>query len=330
MAGLHFLLMRHLYEGPRFLLQPFSYGYFVALLLFSAAEGGRAELLTLFSVILTLRVVAIGLCVHSGVYFTTEFSYLDRFVYMWHEAAYLMGYFAEVLAAYLWAPKLLRTIAVLGVSKIGQEIQVAGKRPPDIRTAFLLYLNLRDFTGLSAKQSPAQVMRLLRDYHDKATDVITRNGGQVQSKEGDGILAHFGVNRAENKAAAKGMACLEELINTFDLWNQERAAQSESFVECGFSGLVANFFLEKKAEGDRLDLSLVSESVNLIKCLEKHNKTINSRVSTTRQTLEMAAAQGFILSSYVRSLPKEKIQDLPFKLDIVVLAERRDPKRDAA
>lgn len=330
MAGLHYWLMLHLNEGPRFLLQPFSYGYFVALLLFSAAEGGRVELLTLFSAVLTLRIAAIVACVKSGVYFTTEFSYLDRFVYLWHEGAYLMGYFAEVLAAYLWAPKQVKVRTVVASGRGVQEIDVAAKKAPDIRTAFLLFLDIRDYATLSAKLSPGQMRRLLREFHDKASETIVRHAGQIESKEGGGILAHFGVDRAEPKSAAKGMTCVEELIATLDNWNQERAAQNEPLVEVGFSGVVANFFLEKKGDGQRLDLSLVGESVNLIKCLEKHNPSINARVSTTRQTLEMAAAQGFVLSSYVRSLPKEKIKDLSFKLDIVVLAERTDPKREAA
>ncbi len=334
MAGLTYVLMVHVKEGPRFLLQPFSYGFFISLLVFSAAEAGRAELLTTLSNVLILRVMALALCLRSGVVFNLEFSYLDRFVYLGHEAAYFAGFFATSAAAYFWAPKKIvsRFSAVALKDELSAGIASAAKKAPEIRTAFLLYINICDFAAVSAKASPGQVRRLLREYHNRTEELIARHGGQIQSKEGSGMLAHFGVKSSDSKAAAKGMSCLEELIACLDHWNQDRAAQNEFFVECGFSGVVANFFLEKKSQMERLDLDLVGESVNLIKQLENHNLKINARASTTRQTLEMAAAQGFVLSSYVRSLPKEKIDSLPFKLDVVVLAERpqADAKRKSA
>lgn len=318
MAGFSYLLMDQVHEGPRFLLQPFGYGFFISLLVFAAAEGGRAELLIVLSAVLCLRVAALALCVRDGVVFTPEFTYLDRFVYLGHEAAYFVGFFATSAAAYFWAPKRVIARSLAGTNGIA----LAEKKGPEIRTAFLLFIDIREYAAVSAKSSPGQLRRLLREYHDKSGEVISRHGGEIQNKEADGILAHFGIVKGDNKAAAKGMACMEEMLVTLDQWNQERAAQNESFVECGLSGVVANFFLEKKTEAGRLDINLVGESVNLIKRLEKHNKNINARATTTRQTLEMAAAQGFVLSSYVRSLPKEKIDSLPFKLDIVVLAER--------
>jgi len=333
-AGLMLALKVHLPEGARFLLEPFAFPFVLAHLVFVSRENNGAMLLACGGLAAAFRLGAVAFALSQGVIFTAEYAYLDRFAFLGHEVAWIVGIVGVTFAGLVPREKLMPSHTRSAVPKADEDtklpLAVSDRKGPEIRTGFLIFVDIRDFSNLSNKQSPGQVRRLLRDYHERFDAVIGRHGGTVENRDGDGILGHFGIHRNDPTSAKSGMSCLEEMLSVADQWNEERAAQNECFVECGFSGVVANFFIEKKGNSDRLELSLVGESVNLIQHLEKHNKKISARASTTRQTLEMAAAQGFVLSNYVRSLPKEKIENLNFKLDIVVLAERAAPKEEKA
>ncbi len=340
--GLMVALKLHLPEGPRFLLEPFLYPFLISQIIFTAWESGRSGAVLAGVTAVSLRLAAVLFALSNGVIFTRDYAYLDRFVFWGQEIAWFTGLAVTTLAGYWKADKAPVRVRVGHSEKAEpvistgnaptstQAIAPADKRGPEIRTGFLIFVDIRDFQGLTNTHSPGQIRRLLREYHDRFDAVILRNGGTIENREGDGILAHFGIHKTDPVSAKNGMTCLEQMLGVLDHWNEERAGQNEPFIECGFAGVVANFFIEKRSANERLDLKLVGESVNLIQNLEKHNKKIQARASTTRQTIEMAAAQGFVLSSYVRSLPKEKIDNLAFRLDIVVLAERAKPATDKA
>ncbi len=337
-CGLMLALKRHLPEGPRFLLEPIVYPFLISQIVFAAWECGRSGAIVAGLLAMGLRAAAVVYAQWNGVIFTRDYAYLDRFVFWGQEIAWFTGLAVTTLACFWRAEKAVRKSRrvepVVNSADVttspSHAVAPADKRGPEIRTGFLIFADIRDFSRLSGTMSPGQVRRLLREYHDKFDRLIGRHGGTIENRDGDGILAHFGLHKIDPVSAKNGMTCLEEMLGVLDHWNEERAAHNEPFVECGFAGVVANFFIEKRGNSDRLDLKLVGESVNLIQNLEKHNKKIGAKASTTRQTLEMASAQGFVLSSYVRSLPKEKIDNLSFKLDIVVLAERAKAPADKA
>ncbi len=55
----------------------------------------------------------------------------------------------------------------------------------------ILFMDIRNFTAWSERESPATVARMLEEYYDVAEEVIARFGGSPPAFIGDGVLTRF-------------------------------------------------------------------------------------------------------------------------------------------
>ena len=73
---------------------------------------------------------------------------------------------------------------------------VAEGRVPSLggetRELTIWFSDIADFTSLSERMAPGELVRLLNDYFSEMTDVLERHGGFVDKYIGDAILAVFG------------------------------------------------------------------------------------------------------------------------------------------
>ena len=83
-------------------------------------------------------------------------------------------------------------------------------RSGEIRTAAVLFCDIRDFTRLSQHLSPYDLIFMLNRHFFQMADVIERNGGHVQKFIGDAIMAIFGMDDAADTPlrAIKPLPCL--------------------------------------------------------------------------------------------------------------------------
>lgn len=198
----------------------------------------------------------------------------------------------------------------------------APARNNDMRQAGLLCIGVRGFP----KVFPAGA----HEYHARLTRLVQKHGGRGEPLKGtESFLTHFGVEAPSATAAADALRALDELIAETDAWNTERRARGEKPLRFSFACAVANAAPGTATE--KFDLSVVAESVNLATRMEKYNLKIHARALTTRQTLEMACAQGYQVTSYVRALLKQQMDGVSFPIDVVVLAEEeKDSVPEAA
>lgn len=98
--------------------------------------------------------------------------------------------------------------------------------PPELggerEVVTVLFLDFADFTPLSERLPPDDVVRILNDYYAFLTNVITENGGYLDKIMGDGFMALFNapstcVDHAL-RAVRSAVAMRREVIN----WNNGR------------------------------------------------------------------------------------------------------------
>jgi len=89
------------------------------------------------------------------------------------------------------------------------------------REVTFLVSDLRDFTGLSSKLTPKEVIKILNRYFENMVEVIAKYRGTVSEFMGDGILSFFGAPLQSVDDPARAVACAIEMQNAISEINAE-------------------------------------------------------------------------------------------------------------
>ena len=161
----------------------------------------------------------------------------------------------------------------------------------EMRTVTVMMSDLRNFTPMSDKLNPDQVVALLNVYLSKMVDVIMKYGGTIDEFIGDAILVIFGapITEGPEKDAARALACAVEMQLAMEEVNQMVAQfglKEKGIDELGMGiGLntgevvVGNIGSEK-----RMKFSVVGSPVNLTARIESF--TLAGQILISGTTLE--------------------------------------------
>ena len=92
----------------------------------------------------------------------------------------------------------------------------------ELREAAILFIDLRGFTPLAERLSPAQVMRCCPTIRRGWWGRSTAHGGSIDKFLGDGILGELRRDRAWPRYAADAAAAVEEVVTAALAWAEER------------------------------------------------------------------------------------------------------------
>ena len=89
--------------------------------------------------------------------------------------------------------------------------RVVATRTGEARNVTIFFSDIANFTALSERLSPYDVMYLLNRYFVQAGDIIERNGGFIDKFVGDGLMAIFGVEDQADAPLRSVNAALQTL-----------------------------------------------------------------------------------------------------------------------
>jgi len=143
----------------------------------------------------------------------------------------------------------------------GQRILAGRIRQGDVESleAALLLCDLRDFTRISNRLAPAEVLAFLNNYFDQVVPEIVRNGGEVVKFIGDAILAFFHSDagpRAACDAAFRAACGIQDRLG----------AQSAAMppLRAGTGLHHGQISYGNIGSGRRLDFTVIGRDVNLL------------------------------------------------------------------
>ncbi|HSH05805.1 MAG TPA: AAA family ATPase [Anaerolineae bacterium] len=145
----------------------------------------------------------------------------------------------------------------------------------------VMFADIRSFTSLSERMTPAENFRFVNDYLSQVSPVIRQHYGFIDKYIGDEIMALF--PRSADDALAAAVA-LQEAVAAYNI---ERPEQAD--IAIGVSLHQGSVMFGTVGEVARMEGTVISDAVNLASRLEKLNKQYGTSIIVSESTL--AAAQ---------------------------------------
>jgi adenylate cyclase len=188
------------------------------------------------------------------------------------------------------------------------------------RDAAILYVDIRDFTTITAAMPPDELIALLAEYQARLIPPILAYDGSTEKYLGDGMMASFGAIAWRATYAADALRAAEGILSVCDAWNAERRAAGEQPLDVRAAITAGRVVVGAVGGESRLEYAVVGFPVNLAAKLEKHAKVEGVRALCTRMAFERALAQGWSPTSHSEVRPRRSVAGVSEPVDLVVLA----------
>lgn len=182
--------------------------------------------------------------------------------------------------------RYLNPLVVSELLEKSDELQLGGKEI--VGTVF--FSDIKDFTALSERKKPTEVVKLLNDYFATASDIILRNDGLLDKYLGDSVMAIFGAPISHEKHAIQACNAAVDLQRSLNLTKKTTdgvgpALGTRIGINTG-SIVVGNIGSSK-----RMDYTAIGDAVNLASRLEGVNKIYGSTIIISQATYDMLGDQ---------------------------------------
>jgi class 3 adenylate cyclase len=157
------------------------------------------------------------------------------------------------------------------------------------RIATVLFSDIRNFTGITAGKPSRTVLRWLNRYFTAMDEVIRAHGGFLNKFIGDGLLVVYGVPLSQGASADACNAVRSALamLKRVEELNAERPA-GEDCPDLRIGVGIHTGMLTSGSVGslNRLEYSVIGETVNLSSRLESLNKETGTEIILSQETYE--------------------------------------------
>jgi adenylate cyclase len=131
------------------------------------------------------------------------------------------------------------------------------------RELCFLFADIRNFTRLSSKTSPEDVLALLNRYYDAVTPALHAHGGTIDNFRGDGLMAIFGAPNALANPASAGILAAHEMFERLAALNREFATEGVAPLAIGVTLACGDAVVGNVGARDRFTYSAIGEAANI-------------------------------------------------------------------
>ncbi|HUR73467.1 MAG TPA: adenylate/guanylate cyclase domain-containing protein [Sporichthya sp.] len=165
------------------------------------------------------------------------------------------------------------------------------------RVMGVAFCDLRSFTTMSEQQSPSATFRFLNRYLAAIGPVARAHNGYIDKYVGDAILAIFPDGADDALCAAIAMQ------RTVDAFNLDRAEHDEPPIAVGVGVHVGPLVLGIIGEVERLEGTVIADTVNVACRVEGLCKEHAARIVATRECVEACLDAKHYATRYLGALP---------------------------
>ncbi|MEM3431700.1 MAG: adenylate/guanylate cyclase domain-containing protein [Candidatus Micrarchaeia archaeon] len=234
------------------------------------------SLILLITLISIIFIISYFLFVSQGIWFS----------YLYPSANLFFQFICITAIKYAFFEKEARQIKRIFSSYVTERIVSELIKNPsmaklggDKREITVLFSDIRDFTSLSEKLTPEQVVEILNDYFSSMTEIILKWEGTLDKFIGDAIMVFWGAPIEQPDHAERAVNCAIEMLQKLREICEKLKAEGKPILKIGIGintgeAIVGNI----GAEGKKMDYTVIGDSVNIASRLEGLNKQFNTEI----------------------------------------------------
>ncbi|MGE0434363.1 MAG: adenylate/guanylate cyclase domain-containing protein [Planctomycetota bacterium] len=162
---------------------------------------------------------------------------------------------------------LTRFLAPELVSEIGRNPRLMTQQT-ELRTATVLFTDIRGFTSLSERLSPDEVVTFLNLFLGEMTAAVMEHGGMLDKYIGDSVMAVFGVPVAHPDHARRAILAGIDMCKRLERLNTALQSESLPALSIGVGIHTGELVVGAIGSPQRLEYTVIGDSVNVAARLE--------------------------------------------------------------
>lgn len=170
--------------------------------------------------------------------------------------------------------KFIPKVLVGKLLKNNLEISISGK----IKRPTLLFTDIAGFTTICEEYPADKLSEHLSDYFEEISNIIFKYNGTIDKYIGDAVMAFWGIpekDKDQSLNACKAAMAIQKKLNVL---NSQWDAQGKPVLNTRIGIHVGNAIVGTMGSSDRINYTVLGDTVNLAARLEGTNKFYHTNV----------------------------------------------------
>ena len=172
---------------------------------------------------------------------------------------------------------------------LSKEIELGGEE----RVASVLFSDIRNFTSISERVAPQELVRLLNTYLTRVSAIVEQHGGVVDKYIGDAVMAVFGAPLAHPDDASRAVRAALDMCAALGEINAELGLAGAGRLGIGVGVSTGVVVAGNMGSLSRLNYTVIGDSVNVASRLEGLTKRYGVGVVVGEATREACPGIAF-------------------------------------
>jgi class 3 adenylate cyclase len=201
---------------------------------------------------------------------------------------------------------------------IVDEIIDSGKHPElggIKREITVLFSDIRNFTTITERLNPEEVVEMLNTYFEKVCNVVLAEGGTIDKFIGDAIMVQFGAPVAYPDHADRAIRAalkIQQVAEEFAQWMQMRFSDKNlPAFSIGVGINSGQAIIGNIGSPTHLGYTAIGDVTNSTARIESKTKELNCTILASKRTLELARSK---IKTGLHETVSVKGKDIPLEL----------------
>lgn len=153
----------------------------------------------------------------------------------------------------------------------------------------VIMTDLRDFTNVSSRLAPEDVVKLLNLYFQDMIGVLNAHGISIDKFIGDGLLAYIPVESMEDSAGwcERALAAVVAMVNQMQATNQKLREMNLPEMRIGAGLHIGEVILGAMGSQTRLQYTIIGDTVNRAARLESLCKSLSTDIVISKALFDL-------------------------------------------